>query len=92
MIDVTGLRRRYGAASRHREAGRPGGRSRSNGPQGHEAVRGIDFSVGRGELFALLGTNGAGKTSTLELPEGLAPPTGGRVRSPAAGPAGGVVP
>ncbi|MGW7238660.1 ABC transporter ATP-binding protein [Streptomyces sp. NPDC054804] len=47
---------------------------------GFEAVRGITFSVGRGEIFALLGTNGAGKTSTVELLEGLAPPTGGRVR------------
>ncbi|MFF4114069.1 ABC transporter ATP-binding protein [Streptomyces sp. NPDC001714] len=47
---------------------------------GFEAVRGITFSVGRGEIFALLGTNGAGKTSTVELLEGLAPPDGGRVR------------
>ncbi|MGW7275697.1 ABC transporter ATP-binding protein [Streptomyces sp. NPDC054864] len=47
---------------------------------GFEAVRGVSFSVGRGELFALLGTNGAGKTSTVELLEGLAPPAGGRVR------------
>ncbi|GGN67144.1 multidrug ABC transporter ATP-binding protein [Streptomyces albiflavescens] len=45
-----------------------------------EAVRGVTFSVGRGELFALLGTNGAGKTSTVELLEGHAPPAGGRVR------------
>ncbi|MFH9572232.1 ABC transporter ATP-binding protein [Streptomyces sp. NPDC017230] len=47
---------------------------------GFEAVRGIDFSVRRGEVFALLGTNGAGKTSTVELLEGLAAPAGGRVR------------
>ncbi|MEU3981392.1 ABC transporter ATP-binding protein [Streptomyces sp. NPDC026672] len=47
---------------------------------GFEAVRGISFSVARGEVFALLGTNGAGKTSTVELLEGLAPPTAGRVR------------
>ncbi|WLW53866.1 ABC transporter ATP-binding protein [Streptomyces sp. YU58] len=47
---------------------------------GFEAVRGISFSVRRGEVFALLGTNGAGKTSTVELLEGLAPPTAGRVR------------
>lgn len=47
---------------------------------GFEAVRGIGFSVARGEVFALLGTNGAGKTSTVELLEGLAPPSGGRVR------------
>ncbi|MFG2308830.1 ABC transporter ATP-binding protein [Streptomyces sp. NPDC048566] len=44
------------------------------------AVRDVTFSVARGELFALLGTNGAGKTSTVELVEGLAPPAGGRVR------------
>ncbi|MFE1856996.1 ABC transporter ATP-binding protein [Streptomyces anandii] len=47
---------------------------------GFEAVRGITFHVDRGEVFALLGTNGAGKTSTVELLEGLAAPTGGRVR------------
>ncbi|MFV0135000.1 ABC transporter ATP-binding protein [Streptomyces sp. HMX87] len=44
-----------------------------------EAVRGVTFSVRRGEVFALLGTNGAGKTSTVELLEGLAAPAGGRV-------------
>ncbi|MFD7103876.1 ABC transporter ATP-binding protein [Streptomyces celluloflavus] len=69
VIEVTGLRRRYGTAGRRASAGK-----------GFEAVRGIDFSVARGELFALLGTNGAGKTSTVELLEGLAPPTGGQVR------------
>ncbi|MFD7749492.1 ABC transporter ATP-binding protein [Streptomyces sp. NPDC059698] len=47
---------------------------------GFEAVSGISFSVARGELFALLGTNGAGKTSTVELLEGLALPTSGTVR------------
>ncbi|MFF4371559.1 ABC transporter ATP-binding protein [Streptomyces sp. NPDC001594] len=47
---------------------------------GFEAVRGVSFSVARGEVFALLGTNGAGKTSTVELLEGLAAPTGGEVR------------
>ncbi|MFJ2115439.1 ABC transporter ATP-binding protein [Streptomyces sp. NPDC087850] len=47
---------------------------------GFTAVNGISFSVPRGELFALLGTNGAGKTSTVELLEGLARPSGGSVR------------
>ncbi len=45
-----------------------------------EAVGGVTFSVRRGELFALLGTNGAGKTSTVEVLEGLTPPTAGSVR------------
>ncbi|MFH8408983.1 ABC transporter ATP-binding protein [Streptomyces sp. NPDC018019] len=71
VIDVTGLRRRYGPS---------GGGRKKKGEAGFEAVRGIDFSVARGELFALLGTNGAGKTSTVELLEGLAAPTGGTVR------------
>ena len=44
------------------------------------AVDGVSFHVGRGELFALLGTNGAGKTSTLEVLEGLVSPTDGTVR------------
>lgn len=47
---------------------------------GFTAVDGVSFSVGRGELFALLGTNGAGKTSTVELLEGLARPDSGEVR------------
>ncbi|MER7108049.1 ABC transporter ATP-binding protein [Streptomyces sp. NPDC000229] len=47
---------------------------------GFEAVTGITFSVAQGEIFALLGTNGAGKTSTVELLEGLARPSGGTVR------------
>ncbi|WP_432046670.1 ABC transporter ATP-binding protein [Streptomyces asiaticus] len=48
--------------------------------KGFEAVRGVDLTVARGELFALLGTNGAGKTSTLEVLEGQATPTAGTVR------------
>ncbi|WP_236835590.1 ABC transporter ATP-binding protein [Blastococcus sp. KM273129] len=45
-----------------------------------EAVRGISFEVRPGEVFALLGVNGAGKTSALEVLEGLARPDGGTVR------------
>ncbi|GHF29167.1 multidrug ABC transporter ATP-binding protein [Kitasatospora xanthocidica] len=51
-----------------------------SGTTGYHAVQGVDLTVGRGELFALLGTNGAGKTSTMELIEGLAAPSGGTVR------------
>ncbi len=33
----------------------------------HEAVKGIDFSVEEGELFAFLGENGAGKSTTINM-------------------------
>ena len=46
----------------------------------YTAVDGISFSIYPGEVFALLGTNGAGKTSTLEILEGLARPSSGDVR------------
>ena len=44
------------------------------------AVKDVSFSVGQGELVSLLGTNGAGKTSLVEVLEGLAAPTSGTVR------------
>jgi ABC-2 type transport system ATP-binding protein len=37
---------------------------------GMQAVRGIDLAVRRGEVFALLGPNGAVKTTTVEILEG----------------------
>lgn len=50
------------------------------GKTAFDAVRGVSFSVQPGQLFALLGTNGAGKTSTVELLEGLAAPHKGSIR------------
>src|SRR5215467_15264893 len=43
-----------------------------------EAVKGIDFEVGAGEVFGLLGPYGAGKTSTVEILEGLRPRSSGQ--------------
>jgi ABC-2 type transport system ATP-binding protein len=45
----------------------------------HQAVRGISFTVRRGEVFGLLGPNGAGKTTTVEILEGFRERTHGRV-------------
>ncbi|QHY96418.1 Daunorubicin/doxorubicin resistance ATP-binding protein DrrA [Streptomyces sp. S4.7] len=44
------------------------------------AVKDLSFQVRKGELYALLGTNGAGKTSTLETVEGHRKATSGTVR------------
>jgi ABC-2 type transport system ATP-binding protein len=44
-----------------------------------EAVRGIDFEVGRGDVFGLLGPNGAGKTTTVEILEGYRERSAGEV-------------
>ena len=54
-------------------------RTYGHGPSAYEAVRGVDLDVPAGSITALLGTNGAGKTSTLEVVEGLAPATDGEV-------------
>lgn len=48
-------------------------------PNGVHAVKGISFSVNKGEVFGILGPNGAGKTTTLEMIEGLRPITSGTV-------------
>ncbi|WP_374712861.1 ABC transporter ATP-binding protein [Symbiobacterium terraclitae] len=43
------------------------------------AVAGIDLSVRRGEVLAFLGSNGAGKSTTIRMATGLLRPTAGRV-------------
>jgi len=48
---------------------------------GHvEALRGIDLEARQGEITAIIGSNGAGKTSTLMAISGLAPIIGGDIR------------
>jgi branched-chain amino acid transport system ATP-binding protein len=44
-----------------------------------QAVRGIDFAVETGEVVAVLGANGAGKSTTLKAIVGLVP-AGGEIR------------
>ena len=46
---------------------------------GIKAVKGIDLEIGRGELVALIGANGAGKSSTLKALAGLLKPSAGRI-------------
>jgi len=46
----------------------------------NEVVRGLDFSIRRGECFGLLGPNGAGKTTTLRCCLGLTEPNAGSIK------------
>jgi ABC-2 type transport system ATP-binding protein len=43
------------------------------------AVRDLDLSIERGEVFGFLGPNGAGKTTTIRMLMGILVPTSGRV-------------
>jgi ABC-2 type transport system ATP-binding protein len=42
-----------------------------------QAVRGLSFDVAAGELFGIVGPDGAGKTTTLRMLAGVLPPTAG---------------
>ena len=42
-----------------------------------QAVKGISFSVGKGEVLGFLGPNGAGKSTTMRMITGFIPPTSG---------------
>jgi ABC-2 type transport system ATP-binding protein len=77
LIEVRGLRKTYTTYRRggsfrevvaslvHRQATKV------------EAIKGIDFSIGAGELVGFLGPNGAGKSTTLKILAGVLHPSGG---------------
>jgi ABC-2 type transport system ATP-binding protein len=47
---------------------------------GHTALKGISFNVARGQVVGLLGSNGAGKSTTMRILSGFLPATSGVVR------------
>lgn len=59
LLELSGLRARYGAA---------------------DVLHGLDVTVEEGEIVALLGANGAGKSTTLRAISGLVPQISGTVR------------
>jgi ABC-2 type transport system ATP-binding protein len=69
-VEVVGLRRTY-------RSGKGVLRRRSGEI---EALRGITFSIERGELFGLLGPNGAGKTTAIKVLTTLLLPSAGTAR------------
>lgn len=44
------------------------------------AVAGLDLAVGEGEIFGLVGPDGAGKTTTMRMLAGILPPSAGTAR------------
>ena len=44
----------------------------------HEALRGLNLSVAEGNAFALIGSNGAGKTTAIKVLMNIQEPTRGR--------------
>ena len=44
-----------------------------------EALKGVSFSVARGETVGIIGQNGAGKSTLLQLVTGTVPPTSGNI-------------
>jgi len=48
-------------------------------PNGKLAVDGVSYNMYKGQIFVLLGHNGAGKTSTISMLTGLYPPTAGNI-------------
>ena len=49
-------------------------------PNGFTALKGVDLTVPQGEFFALLGANGAGKSTMIGIISSLFPQTDGTVQ------------
>ncbi|HKX93879.1 MAG TPA: ATP-binding cassette domain-containing protein, partial [Methylibium sp.] len=52
----------------------------------HEALRGVNLAVRRGERIAFIGANGSGKSTLLRVLHGLLPPSEGTRRTASAPP------
>ncbi|MEU6434809.1 ABC transporter ATP-binding protein [Streptomyces albidoflavus] len=63
----------------HREPGAVVAEGLRFGYPGREVLRGVDLRIGAGELVALVGLNGCGKSTFLRLAAGLLRPDAGRV-------------
>lgn len=69
LLEVRGLRVRF--PTKHDAFGRPS--------RFHEALRGIDLSVRRGECLGIVGESGSGKTTVANAIVGLVEPSDGEI-------------
>lgn len=72
LVEARDLRRTY-------RVRRPGLRGLFGGGEERVALDGVDLDIHAGERVALLGANGAGKSTTVKLLCGLLSPTAGRI-------------
>jgi ABC-2 type transport system ATP-binding protein len=77
VIEVKGLSKTFKVKTK--EAGLRGSISTLFRPDYKtvEAVKGIDFTVSKGEILAFIGPNGAGKSTTIKMLTGILHPTSG---------------
>src|SRR5829696_6601926 len=81
-VRARGIRKRYRLGeleSLRQTVGRLGGRHRAADAPQLEALSGVDFDVHRGDAFGIVGTNGSGKSTVLQILAGTTLPTGGEM-------------
>src|SRR5579883_3167829 len=80
VVEVNGLGKQF--RLRQRDAGLAGSVRSLFHPvyRLREAVRGVSFSLERGEMLAFIGPNGAGKSTTIKMLTGILYPTAGEAR------------
>src|SRR5215217_929849 len=81
-LSARGLSKRYSLGELHNLKRTIRHLTRRNGASDRpqlEALSGIDFTVHRGDAFGIVGTNGSGKSTVLQILAGTTLPTGGEM-------------
>jgi peptide/nickel transport system ATP-binding protein len=76
LLEVTAIRTVYSTPERRQRRGSP----RRRGPERSAAVDGVSLRVHEGELVALVGQSGCGKTTTVQNIMGMVPVQSGSIR------------